>query len=94
MKLETDGVEKLEQHFVEKFNLKDEKGKRWNQFRYIERRVGCVIAMKRDEFFKIPHYLVPDHKQKGDYIHGICTQCYTELFFDEEIKEHYCPRCE
>jgi exosome complex RNA-binding protein Csl4 len=95
--LQVDGVEQLEQHFVDEFDLEKKAEKigntRYNQFFFLERRVGAVLAVKRGNFYKIAHSLVPDNKEIGDVIDGICTLCRTELMWNTKRQSYYCPRC-
>jgi hypothetical protein len=95
--LQVNGVEQLEQHFVDEFDLEKKVEKientRYNLFFFLERRVGAVLAVKRGNFYKIDHSLVPDNKEIGEVIDGICTLCYTEMMWNSKRQSFYCPRC-
>lgn len=94
MRLETDGVEPLEDELVEKFNPIAVNTNGSNLFIYVERRVGAVIARKKKEYYKLPHNIVPERIEAGDAIGGICTLCHEIMFWDSMNEEYYCPICE
>lgn len=56
--------------------------------------VGFDIIKFFDEYYKVPHYLIPESANQGDKIHTICRECFAETMYDAKHNTFYCPRCE
>ena len=61
---------------------------------YIDRRVGFCIVKYFEEYYKLPHHLVPEYKERGDKILCICKDCFGRTIYNSHSNFYHCPRCD
>jgi len=61
---------------------------------YVDRRVGFCIVKYFEEYYKLPHHLVPEYKERGDKISCICKDCFGRTIYNSHSNFYECPRCD